>query len=191
LRKEAVGIAAVILAIIVVIAIIIVGPWPRGYNPPSNPSYNPKESLPHIASPPEAPGEYVNATVVGNLSMNVSGHFYTMDLHNSPATFDFSIDIFVNNTGVTAVSDFHVVKVTVFNENATPIYTFGVVPDSNYTVDGNSSWTNEYQNDRDMVEIPAGFLWAQYVFARVLLTLHSETEVILTTPLTEFWHAIE
>ncbi|MFW9833987.1 MAG: hypothetical protein ACFFEK_08340 [Candidatus Thorarchaeota archaeon] len=187
MRKESVGIVAVILAIIVVIAIIILGPWPRGYNP----YYNPQESLPHIAAPTEIPGEYVNDTIVGNLSMSVSGSFYTIIPHNSPATFEFTIDIFVNNTGVTSVSDFHVVKVTVFNENATPIYTFGVVPDSNFTIAGSSTWTNEYQSDRDMVEIPADFLWAQYAFARVLLTYYGNAGLVLTTPLTEFWHAIE
>jgi hypothetical protein len=147
--------------------------------------------LPHIASPSEAPGEYVNATVVGNLSISVTGSFYTMVPHNYPATFDFTIQVNVNNTGHSSIDDFQVVKVTMFYEDAKPVYTFGVVPDRVFIIEGDSTWVQEYQSDRDMVEIPSNFLWAPQTFARVLVTFDNGTEGILTTPLTSFGHAIE
>ncbi|MGD9396784.1 MAG: hypothetical protein PVJ05_10175, partial [Candidatus Thorarchaeota archaeon] len=142
-------------------------------------------------SPSDAPGEYVNATVVGNLSMSVTGSFYTMVPHNFPATFDFTIQVSVNNTRHTSIDDFQVVKVTMFYEDATPVYTFGVVPDSAFTIAADSIWVQEFQNDRDMVSIPSEFLWAPQTFARALVSFDNGTEAILTTPLTSFGHAIE
>jgi hypothetical protein len=187
LNKEKVGIISVVVIMIMIIAIIIYGPWKGGIDP----YYNPQESLPHIASPSDAPGEYVNATVVGNLSMSVTGSFYTMVPHNFPATFDFTIQVSVNNTRHTSIDDFQVVKVTMFYEDATPVYTFGVVPDSAFTIAADSIWVQEFQNDRDMVSIPSEFLWAPQTFARALVSFDNGTEAILTTPLTSFGHAIE
>lgn len=187
LNKEKGGIIAVVILIILIVAIILIGPW----NGAIDPYYNPQESLPHIASPSDAPGEHVNATVVGNLRMSVTGSFYTMVLHNYPATFDFTIQVSVNNTGSSSIDDFQVMKVTMFFEDATPVYTFGVVPDSVFMIAGNSTWVQEYQNDRDMVSIPSDFLWAPQTFARVLVTFDNGTEVILTTPLTPLGHGVE
>ena len=187
MKKEIGGIITVLIAIFVVIAVIIVGPWVGGQNP----FYNPQESLPHLAAPSVVPGEQVNVTVVDNLSMSVTGFFHTMSPHNSPTTFDFTIDMIVNNTGPTAIDDFHIVKVTVFDQNYTPVYTFGVVPYANLTISGNYTTVHEIRNDRDMVTIPSDFMWSSYIFARVLITFDGATEVILTTPLTMFLHAIE
>jgi len=186
-RKETVGVLAIGLIILLVVGIVILGPWTGGQNP----FYNPQESLPHIAAPSETPGEQVNATVVGSLSMSVSGSFHTMAPHNGPMTFDFTIDVTVNNSGLTAIDDFHVVKVTVYDVNATPMYTFGVVSDTNYTIAADSTWTEDYVNDRDVISWPSDFWWAESIFAQVLVTFNSSTEIILTTPMTSFWHAIE
>lgn len=154
--------------------------------------YNPQESLSHLPAPSSVPGEHVNATINGNLSISVIGSFYTMRPHIGPSTFDFTIDVRVNNTGDSPVTDFHVVKVTMFYESATPFYTFGVVPDSNLTISANNfTWIQEYRNDRDMVSIPSHLFHEYNVFARVLVTFDVENEIILTTPLTSLGHAIE
>ncbi len=187
MKREVAGFIATLAIVIVIVAAVVLGPWFES----STPWYNPEESLPHLATPAEVPGEQVNATVIENVSLSATGSFYTMSPHNGPSTFSFTIDVRVDTIRVSAIDDFHVVKVTVFDVNATPIYSFGVEPDGNFSIAGNSTWTREFRNDRDMVTIPPDFLWASYTFARVLVTFDSTTEVILNTPLTPFWHAIE
>ena len=187
MKREVAGFIAILAIVIVIVAVVVLGPWYAN----STPWYNPEESLPHLATPAEVPGEQVNATVIGNLSLSVSGSFYTMSPHNGPSTFSFTIDVRVNNTRVAALDDFHVEKVTIFNVNATPVYSFGVEPDGNFSIAANTTWVRAFQNDRDMVSIPPDFLWATYTFARVLVTFDGSTEAILTTPLTMMGHAIE
>lgn len=187
LKKEVGGIAAVIVTIIVLVTIILVGPWNGGQNL----FYNPEESLPHLASPAEIPGDQVNATVIGDLSLSVTGFFYTISTHSTPTTLNFDLDIIVNNTGASSIDDFQVVKVTVYYENATPVYTFGVEPDENSTIPADSTLTLEYENDRDMISVPWSLISASYVFARVLIIYDGNTEIILTTPMTELPHAME
>jgi hypothetical protein len=97
----------------------------------------------------------------------------------------------VNNTGITAIDDFQVVKVTVFYENATPVYTFGAVPEGNSTISADTILVLEYENDRDMITVPNSLLGAGQVFARVLVTFDANSEVILTTPMTMISHFIE
>ncbi len=187
MKKEVGGIAAIIVIIIVIGTIIFLGPWNGGQNP----YYNPQESLPHLAAPAEIPGDQVNATVIGDLTLSVTGFFSTMSTHSAPTTLNFDLDIIVNNTGSSGIDDFQVVKVTVYYENATPIYTFGVDPEGNSTILAGSILTLEYENDRDMITVPWSLISASYVFARVLVTYDVNTEVILTTPMTELPHAME
>lgn len=186
MKKEVGGVIAAILVTIVVIGFVVMQPTDVGW-----PSwYNPEESLPHLATPGEILGNQVNATIFENLSLGVTGFFSTMSPHQAPSTFSFSIDLSANNSGETTVK-LHVVKVTIFYENGTPIYTFGVDPDGNYTIPVITTMNLNYQNDRDMVSIPSNFWNTQYVFARVLVTLDVVTEIVLTTPLTQILHAIE
>ena len=187
MKKEVGGIIAALVAIFVVIAVIIVGPWIGGQNP----YYNPQESLPHLAAPAEIPGDQVNATEIGNLTLSVTGFFNTMSPHSSPTTFFFALDVIVNNTGTLSIGDFQVVKVTIFYENATPVYTFGTLPIGNSTIPPSSVLTLDYENDRDMITIPHSLMIASHVFARVLVTFNVDTEVILTTPMTFLPHAVE
>ena len=171
MRKEEAGVLAAIVIIVVISAVIVVGPWNRGQNP----FFNPVESLPHIEAPVEIPEEQVNATEFENLTMSVTGFFHTMSPHSSPTTFGFSLDIIVNNTGMIEVDDFQVLKVTIFYENATPVYTFGVVPSGNTTINGSSVVTLHRQNDGDMTSVPYHLLTATQVFARVLVTFNGKS----------------
>ena len=82
-------------------------------------------------------------------------------------------------------------KVTIFYENATPVYTFGATPEGNSTIPAGSILIFEYENDRDMITVPWSLLRAGQIFARVLVTFDVDTAVILTTPLTLIAHAIE
>jgi hypothetical protein len=191
LRKEEGGIIATV-AMIIILILVIAG-WPRGppwSNGPS-PFYNPGESLPHLPAPGEIPGEQVDPTVMGDLNLNVTGYFQTVVPHRYPTTFSFNLDISVNNTGTTAIDDFQVVKMTVFYENATPFYTFGAVPEENSTIPADTILVLEYENDRDMITVPSSLLSVWQVFARVLVTFDTHTEVILTTPMTAIAHFIE
>jgi hypothetical protein len=187
MKREAAAIVAIILAILVVATLVVYGPWSQQ----PSPFYNPEESLPHLAAPTEIPGDEVNATTVGDLSLSVTGSFYTMSPHISPTTFDFDLDIFVNNTGSSSIDDFQIVKVTIFLENATPVYTFGVLPEGNSTIQASSVRTLECENDRDMVTIPHSLMIASQIFARVLVTFNVDSEVILTTPMSSVSHVIE
>ncbi len=167
LKRELAAIIAIIIAILVVAALVAYGPW---LQQPS-PFYNPEESLPHLAAPEEIPGDEVNATALGSLSLSVTGSFYTMSPHTSPSTFDFYLDIVVNNTGSSSIDDFQIVKVTIFYENATPVYTFGVLPEGNSTIQTSSVRTLECENDRDILIVhtaPSGVVFI-YSERRLLL----------------------
>lgn len=187
MKKEVAGFIAILAIIIIIVAVVVLGPWFES----STPWYNPEESLPHLDGPAEVPGDHVNATVVGNLSLSVTGFFHTMEPHRFPSTFTFDLDVNVNSTRVTDIDDFHVVKVTIFYENATPVYTFGATPEGNSTIPAGSILIFEYENDRDMITVPWSLLRAGQIFARVLVTFDVDTAVILTTPLTLIAHAIE
>jgi len=187
LKREEGGILALLVIIILLVTVVVLGPWSG--NP--SPYYNPGESLSHLAAPGEIPGDQVDPIVVGNLTLSVTGVFFTMSPHNNPATFSFDLDLIVNNTGSVIIDDFQVVKVTLFYENATPVYTFGAIPENNSTIQADSILTFEYENDRDMIAVPSSLLIASYVFARVLVTFDVDTEVVLTTPMTSIPHAIE
>jgi len=187
LKREEGGIIATLSIIILIITIVVLGPWSGG----PSPNYNPGESLSHLAAPGEIPGIQIDPIVVGNLTLSVTGSFYTMSPHNGPATFSFHLDVNVNNTGTEIVDDFQVVKVTLFYENAEPVYTFGAIPENNSTIPADSILLLEYENDRDMITVPSNLLIASIVFARVLVAFDVDTEVVLTTPMTNIAHAIE
>ncbi|MHA1964137.1 MAG: hypothetical protein ACXACG_02860 [Candidatus Thorarchaeota archaeon] len=187
MKREEGGIIAIIFTIIVIVAIVLVGPWSGGLTP----WYNPGESLPHLPAPGEIPSEQVEPVVMGNLTLSATGGFYTMRPHQGPATFSLNLYILVNNTGSTAVDDFQAVKVTLFYENATPVYTFGTEPEGNSTIPSGSILNLEYKNDRDMIDLPSDLFDTWQVFARVLVTFDGNIEVILTTPMTSMGHAIE
>jgi len=187
LKREEGGIIAVLVIIILIVTVVVLGPWSG--NP--SPYYNPGESLSHLAAPGEIPGDQVDPIVVGNLTLSVTGFFFTMSPHNNPATFSFDLDVSVNNTGAVSIDDFQVVMVTIFYENAVPVYTFGAIPENNSTIPADSILTLEYENDRDMITVPSNLLIASYVFARVLVTFDVDTEVVLITPMTSIVHAIE
>lgn len=187
LKREEGGIIATLVVIILIVTVVVFGPWSGG----PSPYYNPGESLSHLAAPGEIPGDQVDPIVVGNLTLSVTGVFFTMSTHNNPATFSFDLEVSVNNTGAVIIDDFQVVKVTLFYENATPVYTFGAIPENNSTIPADSILTLDYENDRDMIAVPSNLLIASYVFARVLVTFDVDTEVVLTTPMTSIVHAIE
>jgi len=186
LKREQGGIIA-IGVIILIVVVGVVGPWSQS----PNPWYNPGESLPHLPAPGQIPGEEVNPVVIGNLSLSITGFFYTMMPHQGPATLSLVLIVDINNTGLSAVYDFRAVKVTLFYENGTPVYTFGTAPEGNFTIPANSTLNLEYENDRDMLAIPAELFNASLVFIRVLVTFGENTEVILTSPMTSMGHAIE
>jgi hypothetical protein len=187
LKREYVAISFVALLLVGYLVVVMMLRNPT----PTYPWYSPQEGLPHLPAPDMVPGESVNRTIIGNLSMGVTGFFSTMQPHVAPSTFDFTIDMSVNNTGYTPVTNFQVVKVTMFYENATPFYTFGVTPANNLTIPADSIWVQDYSNDRDMVSIPTDLFFTQFVFARVLVSFDIGHEIILTSPLTWLAHAVE
>ncbi|MFW9793622.1 MAG: hypothetical protein ACFFEE_04940 [Candidatus Thorarchaeota archaeon] len=149
------------------------------------------ESLPHLPAPTGVPGYDIEEIVAGNLTLSVTGYFETMEPHIGPNTFSFTINVNVTNNGTTGIDDFNVDRVTIFYDNNTPVYTFGVVPSENTTIGADSNQILDYTKDRDMVVVPMNLLRAAEIFARVSIIFNIDTQVILTTPLTQIPYAIE
>ena len=181
-----------VAALIVAITIIVIGVLIRWtYMPRWPSSYNPQESLEHLPAPEDPPSLSVNETNVGDITLSSKASFSTMEPHLSPNTFSFTLHLNVTNNGTSIINDLHVERLTIFYEDSTPVYTFGLLPSENVTISAESSRILEYQKDRDMMEVPSRLLTESQAFASVRVTFSNDIEVILTTPLAYIGHAIE
>jgi hypothetical protein len=153
------------------------------YIPPSNPI------LPVPASDtPPYDFEPVDTIHAGSLTLNATANATGGIPHQGPMTFRMILVMNVTNTGSEDITDFHAVKVSVYNTDNDLFYTFGFLDDSNVTILAGESVSLSYRNNQTRVEFPFEPL---RIYARVLVTFDENREVIVTTPLIEAIFAIE
>ncbi|MFQ5834186.1 MAG: hypothetical protein ACE5H4_15895 [Candidatus Thorarchaeota archaeon] len=142
-----------------------------------------------LPAPNEAPEFTVASITVGNLILNASAGFHLFFPHQGPLGFGFSLSVNVSNTGASDISDFHVVKATVFRSNLTPIFTFGVNSD-NSTIGAGANRVLTYEESTDLARGTLSLSDNEF-FLRVLVTFDVNNQAILTTPLSGALIAIE
>jgi hypothetical protein len=96
----------------------------------------------------------------------------------------------VTNEGSSSLSNFDAVKATVFFQNNSLLYTFGLTPLENYSIATGEERVLNYENDRNMPEVLSK-LQFEFLYLRVLVMYNSSEEVIITTPLTSILVAVE
>jgi hypothetical protein len=138
-----------------------------------------------LPAPDEAPGNTTEPIIVGNLILNASGRFSGGMPHEGPQHLGFTLMINVTNIGDYDITDFQVVKVTIFWYDLSPIYSFEITEDENMTIISGSNEILNYDEDR---YVPRGTIYFGECFLRVLVTFDN-MEAIVTTPTSmgSFW----
>lgn len=136
------------------------------------------------------PGDVMNPVTVDNVTFLASVKFHMFLPHNGYNTFQFIIDVNATNHGESTIDDLNATKASVFFENTTLLYTFGLKPILSYTLDVGEQRVFTYEEDRDMPTV-LGSLQFEILYLRVHLTFGADSEVIVTTPLTQPIAAME
>jgi hypothetical protein len=145
------------------------------------------EPIPPSTTPP------VNSTTVetiqvGNLVLNATANATGMIPHQGPMTFIMTLMINITNIGNENVSNFHAIKMSLYNLESELFYTFSIHPDWNATIPAGETVTLTYRNEPTRVVSPIG-PWTTY--GRVLVTFDINEVAIITTPLIYGIFAVE
>ena len=183
-RNTAIGIlVAVILTSSVIVGILIQNP----------PFVDNRRILPELDPLPPAettPGQTVDPVTVDNVTFQASVQFHMFLPHNGFNTFHFILDVNVTNNGQSTIDNLNATKASVFYENSTLLYTFGLEYILYYTLNPSDQRSFTFEEDRDMPTV-LGELGFELLYLRVYLTFGEDSEVILTTPLTQPLVAME
>jgi hypothetical protein len=157
---------------------------PRGPTPRILPELDPLQA-------PEEPPDFQQVPVsIDNVTLGALVQFFMFMPHSGLNTFGFHLEINVTNDGTSSIVDFNATKASVFFENSTLLYTFGLEPKENQTIPVGERRNLGYEEDRDMPIVYSGFDYPP-LYLRVLVIFNSNTEIIVTTPLTYLQIAIE
>jgi hypothetical protein len=180
--------AAYIFIALIFIGFVILGILVRFYPiVPNEPTLPPLDPLPPAD---ETPGEEIVPFKVDNITFSVQSKFFMILPHRAPNHFSFDLVINVTNEGSSSLSNFDAVKATVFFQNNSLLYTFGLTPLENYSIATGEERVLNYENDRNMPEVLSK-LQFEFLYLRVLVMYNSSEEVIITTPLTSILVAVE
>ena len=183
-RNAGIGIIVAIIVVMAVIAGIMIRFPPPVDNRRLLPELDP------LSSYGESPGSEVAPITIDNVTFQASVQFYMFMPHSGYNTFQFVLDINVTNDGISAIDNLNATKASVFYENSTHLYTFGLISNLNYTVNPGESRVFVYEEDRDM-PVVLSMLAQEMLYLRVHVTYGIGSETIITTPLTQILLAIE
>ena len=179
---------AYFLVALICIGFVIVGILVRFYPlVPNEPTLPLLEPLPPAD---ETPCEEIVPFKIDNFTFSAQSKFFMMLPHRPPNHFSFDLVINVTNEDSSSLSNFDAVKATVFFQNNSLLYTFGLTPLENYSIDAGEVRVLNYENDRNM-PIVLSKLQFELLYLRVLVMYNSSEEVIITTPLTSILVAVE
>jgi hypothetical protein len=186
-RERGRNFKAVIVGLIVVISGVVLYSFSVRYLQTSIPPPDPIPPVSASDTPPDDifPVETIHA---GSLALTATANATGAIPHQGPMTFRMILVMNITNTGSEDITDFHAVKVSVYNTDNELFYTFGFLYDSNVTIAAGESVSLSYQNSQTRVEFP---FEPWFIYARVLVTFNVNREVIVTTPLIEAMFAIE
>jgi len=146
------------------------------------------DPVPPSLQPPENSTDYETISV-GSLILNATGDISGMIPHSGPIDFHLNLIVNATNNGTGDITDFHAIKVSLYYLDAGLFYTFGLTPDTNFTISAGQSVTLAFHNN--ITRISTSFNYASPVYARVLVSFDTNQECILTTPILEGIFAIE
>jgi hypothetical protein len=180
--------AAQILVALICIGFVILGIMVRFYPlVPDEPILPPLDPLPPAD---ETPGEEIIPTTIDNVTFSAKAVFFMFLPHRPPNQFSFDLEINVTNDGLTPLTHLDAVKASVFFQNNSLLYTFGLTPAENYTIESGEEQVLNYDNDHKMPNVLSR-LQSELLYLRVLVTYNSTTQAIITSPLTNILVAIE
>ena len=145
------------------------------------------DPVPPSLNPPENDTTY-ETVILGSMILNATGNVTGMIPHNGPFTFYLNLQIIVTNNGTEDVTDFHVIKSSLYHLDNELFYTFGLTPYTNQTILAGQTVTLNYQNNVTSLDV-SGPMASKY--ARILVSFNTNQECILTTPILEGVFAIE
>ncbi|MDF1539900.1 MAG: hypothetical protein P1Q69_13460 [Candidatus Thorarchaeota archaeon] len=181
-RRISLVIAAIGCILAIVLGIMI--RFPPGVPPTILPELDP------LPAPEEPPGYDQVPVEIDNVTLGALVQFYMFMPHNGLNSFSFHLEINVTNNGLTDIDDFNATKASVFFANGTLLYTFGLLPSGNATIEVGERRNLGYDEDRDMPTVLGLLGWEEY-YLRVLVTFNSNTSIIVTTPVASVGVAIE
>lgn len=180
--------AAQIIVGLICLGFVILGIIVRFYPVvPDEPILPPLDSLPPAD---ETPGDEIIPVTIDNVTLSARTTFFLMLPHRPPNQFSFDVEINVTNGGLTPLNHFDAVKASVFYQNNSHLYTFGLIPIDNYTIAIDEERVLKYENDRKMPNVLSK-LQNELLYLRVLVLYNSTEQVIITSPLTNIVVAIE
>jgi len=143
-----------------------------------------------LPSANETPSEKIIPLTINNVTFSALAKFYLFMPHRPPNTFSFNLEINVTNEGSSLLNHFDAVRASVFFQNNSLLYTFGLTPSDNYTIAVGEERVLNYGNDRAMPVVRSKLQNENY-YLRVLVIYNSSQQVIITSPLTNILVAIE
>jgi hypothetical protein len=177
-----------ILLVVICIGFIIIGLIVRYYpTTPNRPNLPPLDPLPAAA---ETPSDEIIPLTVDNATYSAFAIFFLLMPHYPPNIFNFYLEVNVTNGGTSPLYDFDAVKASVFFQNNSHLFTFGLTPPDNYTIAVDEERVLNYENDRQMPVVLSKLQNKNY-YLRVLVTYNSVHQVIITSPLANIQVAIE
>ncbi|MHA2423497.1 MAG: hypothetical protein ACXAEF_01845 [Candidatus Thorarchaeota archaeon] len=180
--------ALTIVAIGVCVLVVGIGFW--NVFSPTLPERRLLPELDPLEAPEEPPGLEQVPVSIDNVTLGALVQFFMFMPHSGYNTFHFHLEINVTNNGVSPITDFNATIASVFFENSTLLYTFGLAPKENQTIPVAERRNLTYDEDRD-IPIVYSNLGGNYFYLRVLVTFNINTQIIVTTPLTPIAVAIE
>lgn len=170
------------------LAFVILGIIVRFYPMvPDEPILPPLDSLPPVD---ETPGEVIIPLTIDTVIFSACAIFFLMLPHRPPNQFSFDLEINVTNNGISSLNHIDAVKASVFHQDNSLLYTFGLIPTENYTVAIGEDRVFNFDKDRRMPDVPSS-LQNELLYLRVLVMYNSSEQVIITSPLTDILVAIE
>ncbi|TFG97259.1 hypothetical protein E4H12_09120 [Candidatus Thorarchaeota archaeon] len=137
------------------------------------------DPVPPSSSPPQNI-TMVETIQVGSLFLNATANATGMIPHQGPVTFIMTLMINITNTGSENVSNFHAIKMSLYNLDSELFYTFSLHPDWNATISADETVTLTYRNEPTRV---VSLIRPWEIYGRVLVSFDTNYEAIITTPL--------
>ncbi|MCK5239354.1 MAG: hypothetical protein KAR33_07405 [Candidatus Thorarchaeota archaeon] len=176
-----------LVAIGVCVLVVGIGFW-NVFTPTPPPE---RRILPELDPlPPSESPIYPDTHYIDNVILRAEVQFFMFMPHSGYNTFQFHLEINITNNADTPITNFNATKASVFFENSTLLYTFGLEPTEYQTIPTNESRNLAYEEDRDMPVVYSNLAGNQ-LYLRVHVTFNNITYIILTTALTPIAVAIE
>ena len=159
--------------------------------------YNPRiETQPHpippVAPAEEIPSDEIVFVEVDDLIIKLTPEMHTYATHNGDKGTSIRIQVTLKNNGTNTVENLHFWKVTIYWTDGFANFTSGFIPNTNYTLQANSTYAMELEDSHDWTGIPTELCWGgSQVYGRILISYDSNDSCILTTARFDVAHIIE